>query len=79
MVIRAAIMREHFRGGQVFYVCPRIRDIDDVATELRAIVPEIKFIIAHGRMAPSQLDSAMNAFYDGQYDLLLSTSIIDSF
>ena len=78
VVIREAIMREHFRGGQVFYVCPRIRDIDDVATELRAIVPEIKFIIAHGRMAPSQLDSAMNAFYDGQYDLLLSTSIIDS-
>ena len=78
VVIREAILREHFRGGQIFYVCPRIKDLDAVAAELRNIVPEIKILIAHGKMASSHLDSTMTAFYDGKFDLLLSTSIIES-
>ena len=78
VIVREAIMREHFRGGQSFYVCPRIEDIDHVAERLRKLVPEIKLVVAHGRMAPTQLEKAMTAFYDRQYDLLLSTNIVES-
>ena len=78
VIVREAIMREHFRGGQSFYVCPRIEDLDHVAERLRKLVPEIKLVVAHGRMAPTQLEKAMTAFYDRQYDLLLSTNIVES-
>ncbi|WP_284735936.1 transcription-repair coupling factor [Dongia deserti] len=78
VIVREAIMREHFRGGQIFYVCPRIEDLDTVAARLRSLVPEIKFVMAHGRMPATQLEKAMNAFYDGSYELLLATNIIES-
>ena len=78
LVIREALMREHFRGGQSFYVCPRIEDLADIATELRALVPEVKLVTAHGRMAPTQLDDIMTAFDAKQYDVLLATNIIES-
>jgi transcription-repair coupling factor (superfamily II helicase) len=78
VVIREAIQREKFRGGQIFYVCPRIEDLDGVAERLRNLVPECKVAVAHGRMAASQLEDVMTAFYDGQYDILLSTQIIES-
>ncbi|HET6571341.1 MAG TPA: DEAD/DEAH box helicase, partial [Solirubrobacterales bacterium] len=78
VVVREAILREHYRGGQTFYVCPRIEDLDKVAERLRKLVPEIKIVTAHGRMAPSHLEKAMTAFYDRTYDLLLSTNIIES-
>jgi transcription-repair coupling factor (superfamily II helicase) len=78
VVLREAILREQFRGGQIFYVCPRIEDLDKVAERLRKLVPEIKFVMAHGKLAPTQLENAMTAFYDRQYDLLLSTNIIES-
>ncbi len=78
VIVREAIMREHFRGGQIFYVCPRIEDLETVAARLRSLVPEIKFVIAHGRMSPTHLEKAMNAFYDGSYELLLATNIIES-
>ncbi len=78
MVIRDAIMREHFRGGQSFYVCPRIEDLDGVTEELRKLVPEVKLVTAHGRMTPTQLDDIMTAFDAKQYDLLLATNIIES-
>jgi len=78
MVIRDAIMREHFRGGQSFYVCPHIEDLTGVAEELRQLVPEIKMVTAHGRMAPTQLEDIMTAFDAKQYDVLLATNIIES-
>ncbi len=78
VVVREAIMREHYRGGQIFYICPRIEDLDKVAAELRRLVPEIKMIMAHGKMPARRLEDAMTAFYDGAYELLLSTSIIES-
>jgi transcription-repair coupling factor (superfamily II helicase) len=78
VTIREAIMRERDRGGQVFYVVPRIADLDEVAQGLRAIVPEIKFAIAHGRMAASELEAVMTAFDEREFDLLLSTDIIES-
>ena len=78
MVIRDAILREHYRGGQSFYVVPRIKDLPDIAEMLRELVPEVKFIEAHGQMTPTELEDRMTAFYDGQYDVLLATNIIES-
>ncbi len=78
LVIREALLRERYRGGQSFYVCPRVSDLEERADFLRQHVPELKFAVAHGQMTPGDLDSAMNAFYDGQYDVLLSTTIVES-
>jgi transcription-repair coupling factor (superfamily II helicase) len=78
MMIREAILREHMRGGKIFYVCPRIQDLDDVAARLRALVPEIRMGIAHGQLAPGALDKLMNDFYDGKFEVLLSTNIVES-
>jgi transcription-repair coupling factor (superfamily II helicase) len=78
VIVREAVLREQFRGGQIFYVVPRIEDLDQVAQRIRALVPQIRMAIAHGRMPPTQLEDVMNAFCDGQYDLLLSTHIVES-
>ena len=78
MVIREALLREHYRGGQSFYVCPRVKDIHDVEAQLKELVPEVKVIAAHGQMSPRDLEDRMSAFYDGQYDVLLATNIIES-
>ena len=78
VVIREAILREHHRGGQSFYVVPRIADLDEVRDELKALVPEIKLGMAHGRMTASELEQVMSAFDDGAFDILLSTNIIES-
>ncbi len=78
VVIRDALLREHYRGGQSFYVVPRVKDIKEVSNMLRELVPEIKFIDAHGQMTPTELEDRMTAFYDGQYDVLLATNIIES-
>ncbi|MCW0183080.1 MAG: transcription-repair coupling factor [Zavarzinia sp.] len=78
VVIREAILREHYRGGQSFYVVPRIADLDDAAEFLREHVPEVKFVKANGQMAAGELDDVMNAFYDGKFDVLLATTIVES-
>ncbi len=78
MIIREALLREHYRGGQSFYVAPRISDLDDVAAFIRETVPEVKLAIAHGQMPPTTIDGIMNAFYDGQFDVLLATTIVES-
>lgn len=78
VVTREAILREHYRGGRIFYVCPRVKDIPDLERHLRELVPEVKIAVAHGKKNSDELDQIMNAFYDGKYDLLVSTSIIES-
>ena len=78
VTIREALLREHYRGGQSFYVVPRVKDIADIEDFLREQVPEVKFVVAHGQMAAGELDDKMNAFYDGQYDVLLATTIVES-
>ena len=78
VIVREAILRERFRGGQTFYVCPRIADLDVMARRLARLVPEVSMISAHGRLAARDLESAISAFYDGAYDVLLSTDIIES-
>ena len=78
MVIREALLREHYRGGQSFYVVPRIKHLEEIENMLRDLVPEIRVVTAHGQMPPSDLEDRMTAFYEGQYDLLLATNIIES-
>ena len=78
VIIREAILRERYRGGQTFYVCPRIEDLDGVTAALADLVPEVKVILAHGKMAPSELEARIATFYDGKADILLSTNIIES-
>ena len=78
VILREALLRERFRGGQTFFVVPRIADLDDAAAFLKEHAPELKVARAHGQMASRELDQVMNAFYDRQYDVLLSTSIVES-
>ncbi len=78
VTIREALLREHYRGGQSFYVVPRITDLIEIEEFLREQVPEVTFVTAHGQMPAGQLDDKMNAFYDGQYDVLLATTIVES-
>ncbi|GAJ29013.1 transcription-repair coupling factor [Acidomonas methanolica] len=78
VMIREAIQRERFRGGQIFCVVPRIEDMDRMAERLREIVPDAKTVQAHGRLAPAELERVMTEFSDGKYDILLSTNIVES-
>lgn len=78
VTIREALLREHYRGGQSFYVVPRISDLAEVEDFLRTHVPEVSFIVAHGQMAAGELDDRMSAFYDGKHDVLLATTIVES-
>lgn len=78
VVAREALLREHYRGGQSFFVVPHIADLDDAARFLKEDVPEVKSIIGHGQMTPSTLEDVMTAFYEGRYDVLLSTTIVES-
>lgn len=78
LIIREAILREKNRGGRVYYVAPRIADLEMLYTKLTKLVPEAKFKVAHGKVAPGELDKIMNQFYDGAFDVLLSTAIVES-
>ncbi|MBN2753146.1 MAG: transcription-repair coupling factor, partial [Rhodospirillaceae bacterium] len=78
VIVREAILRERFRGGQTFYVCPRIKDIDVVLERLHRMVPDIRVTVAHGQMAAKTLEDVMTAFSDGAFDVLVSTNIIES-
>ncbi|HML43942.1 MAG TPA: transcription-repair coupling factor [Hyphomicrobium zavarzinii] len=78
VILIDALKRERDRGGQTYYVAPRISDLDDVAEFLREAVPHLKVARAHGQLAPSELEDVMTAFYEGQYDVLLSTAIVES-
>ncbi len=78
VILREALRRERHRGGQTFFVVPRIADLDEIAEFLHEYVPELKVARAHGQMAPTDLEDVMTAFYEGQYDVLLSTAIVES-
>ncbi|HIJ62591.1 MAG TPA: transcription-repair coupling factor, partial [Rhodospirillaceae bacterium] len=78
VVVREAIRRERYRGGQIFYVCPRLADIERLQERLKVLVPEVRVAVAHGQLSPSALEAVMTGFADGAYDLLLSTNIIES-
>ncbi len=76
--MREALLREKYRGGQSYFVAPRVKDLPELERFLREQVPEVKFAVGHGQMPPSQLEDVMSAFYEGRYDVLLSTTIVES-
>jgi transcription-repair coupling factor (superfamily II helicase) len=78
LIVREALLRERYRGGQAFYVCPRIEDLAGARDFLVQNVPEVRLAVAHGQMPPKQLEDIMSAFYEGQFEVLLSTSIVES-
>jgi transcription-repair coupling factor (superfamily II helicase) len=78
VIVREALLRERYRGGQAFYVCPRIENLAEAKDFLDKHVPEARVTVAHGQMPPTVLEDVMSAFYDGKYDVLLSTTIIES-
>jgi transcription-repair coupling factor (superfamily II helicase) len=78
LTVREALLREHYRGGQSFYVVPRVADLGQAAEFLRETVPEVKTASAHGQIGAAQLEDTMTAFYDGKIDVLLSTNIVES-
>jgi len=78
VVVREALLREHFRGGQSFFVVPRVADLPDIEEWLREQVPEVKVVTAHGQMSATDVEKRMSAFYDRKYDVLLSTTIVES-
>jgi transcription-repair coupling factor (superfamily II helicase) len=78
VVLREALLREHYRGGQSFVVTPKIADLPDIEDYLTKQVPEISYVIAHGQMAPGEVEERMSAFYDRKYDVLVSTTIVES-
>jgi transcription-repair coupling factor (superfamily II helicase) len=78
MVMREALLREHHRGGQSFIVVPRISDMEPLSDWLHEHVPEVKFVTAHGQMAAGEIEERMSAFYEKKYEVLLSTTIVES-
>ena len=76
--VRSAIRQELDRGGQIFYVVPRVEGIEDVAAQLRSMLPGLRLLVAHGQMAEGELESAMVAFNAGEADLMLCTTIVES-
>ena len=77
ITVREALLREKYRGGQAFYVCPRIEDLAGAKDFLDKNIKEVRVGVAHGQMPPTILDDIMSAFYDGKFDVLLSTTIIE--
>lgn len=78
VTVREALLRERFRGGQSFYIVPRISDLEEQQAFLRDHCPELRVVVAHGQIGANALDEVMTAFYDGQYDVLISTTIVES-
>ncbi len=78
VVLREALLREHYRGGQSFFVTPRIADLPDIEEFLTKEVPEIRYVVAHGQMSPTQVEERMSAFYDRKFEVLVSTTIVES-
>ena len=78
VVARETLLREHYRGGQSFFVAPRVSDLETLREFLTNQVPEVKFQVAHGQMSASELEDIMNAFYEGKFDVLVATTIIES-
>jgi len=78
VTVREALLREHYRGGQSFFVVPRVTDLPQIEGFLKEQLPELTYVVAHGQMAAGLLDDRMNAFYDGKYDVLVATTIVGS-
>ena len=78
VVLREALLREHYRGGQSYFVTPRIADLPEIEEFLRNEVPEVRYVVAHGQMSPTEVEERMSAFYDKKFEVLVSTTIVES-
>ena len=78
VVLREALLREHYRGGQSFFVTPRVADVPDIEQFMRDHVPEVRAVTAHGQMSPTEVEERMSAFYDKKFEVLISTTIVES-
>ncbi len=78
MVIKEALLRERWRGGQAYYVCPRVSDLHPVYKKVSALVPDVRIAVAHGGVPAKELDTIMDDFVQGNYHVLLATNIIES-
>ncbi|MHB1390576.1 MAG: transcription-repair coupling factor [Thermoleophilia bacterium] len=77
-VVRQAVMREHERGGQAFFLHNRVETIEEKTDELRLLLPGVRFLLAHGQMPERELETVMAAFLNKEADVLVCTSIIES-
>jgi len=78
VVLREALLREHYRGGQSYFVTPRIADLPEIEEFLRNEVPEVRYVVAHGQMSPTEVEERISAFYDRKFEVLVSTTIVES-
>ena len=78
VVLIDALLREKNRGGQIFVVCPRVKDIDNLYDRIAKMVPDMTISVAHGQMKINELDKSINDFSEGKVDILISTNIIES-
>ncbi|MAP24660.1 MAG: transcription-repair coupling factor [Rickettsiales bacterium] len=78
LIIREAILREVQRGGQIYFVCPRLKDLDVMERKLKKLIPHIRLGVGHGQLSAAELDSVMEDFYQGKFDVLLATNIVES-
>ena len=76
--IKSAIEFENSRGGQVYYVCPRVKQLDEIEHYLKREMPNVSYKIAHGQMSPKSLEGVMVDFYNGEFKILLCTTIVES-
>jgi len=77
-LVREAIERELARGGQVYFLFNQVQGIEKMADQLRALIPEARVVVAHGQMSENELESVMLGFLEGEYDVLVSTTIIET-
>ena len=76
--IKSAIEFENSRGGQIYYVCPRVKQLDEIEHYLKREMPNVSYKIAHGQMSPKSLEGVMVDFYNGEFKILLCTTIVES-
>lgn len=77
-LIRDAILQEVSRGGQVFFIHNRVKNIEEIAEMVRRLVPDIRVRFGHGQMSGSQLEKIINDFYQHKFDVLVSTNIVEN-
>src|SRR3712207_1487920 len=77
-LVRRALEKEVSRGGQVYFVHNRVETIDEVAERLRSTLPDVRFVVAHGRLPERALEDVMRVFLAGEADVLVTTTIVES-
>src|SRR5690606_8566215 len=78
VLVSEPVLREKYRGVHAYYDAQRLKDLPYIERFMHEQVPQMKFVVGHGQMSPTQLEAVMSAFYDGEYDVLVSTTIVES-